>query len=117
MAEAKLCVNIGGDTVQVTVVVGQAVGIHLRPEDTEKLLYVGKNGKVSVLELGSGLAIRNGVLVLTGVIAPDEEIYFVDNGDGSVTLAGVTFTQGSDGTVMLDNATLTQGDDNVVLMS
>lgn len=126
MAETKLNVNIVDNTVQVTVVVGQAVSIHLRPEDAGKLLYVGDNGLISVLRLGTGLAIRNGMLMLTGSIPDvpvdpdipdsDEVIAFVDNGDGTVTITGVTFAEYDNDVVLINNAELVQDGEDVVLV-
>lgn len=83
--------------------------------DANKLYYVDETGKASVLKLGDGLAIIDGVLVLTGAVA--ESVSFTENADGSVTLEGVTFTENDDGSVTLEGATMTEQDDGSVLIS
>lgn len=83
--------------------------------DAQKLYYVDETGKAAVLKLGEGLAIIDGVLVLTGAAA--ESVSFTENADGSVTLEGITFTENDDGSVTLEGATLTAQDDGAVLIN
>ena len=54
-----------------------------------KLLYVREDGQLAPLTLGSGLEIRNGVLLVTGAVTPEPEegMTFEDAGGGVVRLA------------------------------
>ena len=65
-----------------------------------RLLYVGPDGLVVPLTLGNGLQIVDGVLSVTGVVE-ETAIAFIDNGDGSATVQGVTFVDQGDGVVLM----------------
>lgn len=65
-----------------------------------RLLYVGPDGLVVPLTLGNGLQIVNGVLSVTGVVE-ETAIAFIDNGDGSATVRGVTFEDQGSGVVLM----------------
>lgn len=76
-------------------------------ENAGKLLHIGADGAITPLALGDGLAIRDGVLSVTGAIAPEPEpepddgMTFEDAGGGLVRLSGVNIYDMGDGTVRL----------------
>jgi hypothetical protein len=80
-------------------------------ENAGKLLYVGSDGFAMVLALGAGLAIENGVLILTG---NSQGILVTDDGEGNVTVSNGTVTDDGNGNVTVTGVTVTDdGNGNV----
>ena len=91
------------DAWAVGYALAEKVDIKQGEDNAGKLLYVGKDGLVLPLTLGNGLQIINGVLTITGQPSTPEEaaIAFIDNGDGSATVQGVTFEDQGNGVVLM----------------
>lgn len=83
--------------------------------DAGKILYIAPDGTAAWLQVGSGLKIENGTLMLN-LSDGGGDISITENADGSVTLYGVTFVEQADGTVLLENATFTAQADGSVLI-
>ncbi|MBQ5607873.1 MAG: hypothetical protein IIU86_02495, partial [Oscillospiraceae bacterium] len=80
-------------------------------ENAGKLLYVGADGFATVLALGAGLAIENGVLILTG---NSQGILVNDDGEGNVTVSNLAVTDDGNGNVTVTGVTVTDdGNGNV----
>ena len=91
------------DAMAVGDALAEKVDVKQGKDNAGKLLYVGKDGLVAPLTLGNGLQIVNGVLTITGQPSTPEEaaIAFIDNGDGSATVQGVTFEDQGNGVVLM----------------
>lgn len=91
-------------------------------ENAGKLLYVGADGNVALLQLGTGLEIVNGRLCIIGTVTPDEPdepaeaITFTQTNENTVAVSGVMFEQQADGTVLWRGATFNPGDGNTVII-
>lgn len=91
-------------------------------ENAGKLLYVGADGNVALLQLGTGLEIVNGRLCIIGTVTPDEPdepaeaITFTQTNENTVAVSGVVFEQQADGTVLWRGATFNPGDGNTVII-
>lgn len=86
-------------------------------EHAGKLMHVDKDGFLKPLTLGDGLEIEDGVLRVTGVIAPETQIIFEDAGGGIVRMSGVEFAAQADSAVLIGGATFTDHGDGVVLIN
>ena len=82
--------------------------------DAGKILYISHDGNAEWLKVGNGLKIENGTLMLN--LTTGDSVFFSENADGSVSLAGVVFTEQDDGSVLLENATFTAQADGSVLI-
>ena len=79
------------------------------------LLYVGADGRIAPLKVGSGLCIKDGALVLAGA-TDEEKVSFEADGEGNVRLSGAAFVAQADGGVLLDGAQfIAQADGSVLL--
>lgn len=83
--------------------------------DAGKILYIAPDGTAAWLNVGAGLKIENGTLMLN-LSSGGGDISITENADGSVTLNGVSFVEQADGTVLLENATFTAQADGSVLI-
>lgn len=85
---------------------------HFGPENAGMLLYIAADGTPVPLQLGSGLEIKDGMLMITGQIAPPDEppaqdIYFGADDEGHIILHGVSFADQGEGRIQVQNADFT----------
>lgn len=83
-------------------------------ENAGKLLYVNNNGDVTILAIGEGLKIVNGVLSVTGGSAGGSEAVEMSvDASGNATISGVALSVNAEGAATMTGATLkveTNGD-------
>lgn len=76
-------------------------------ENAGKLLYINSNGEATILVLGTGLQIVDGVLSVIGGSSGGGNTGGGDSGDDSGGTGAVELTVGNDGTATVAGATLT----------
>lgn len=78
----------------------ESVTVNVGAEKAGRLFYADTDGNIVALALGEGLAIVDGVLVLTGAVVPEEIAGVVDE-NGDFTVTGYAVQVDEDGNVTI----------------